>query len=51
MDLFVRCPRLFSRCKAELLEGGAVANVEHARMEIFTYIESCCNQAPWCSAF
>jgi len=31
---------LFSRYKAELLEGGAFAGVEEARMETFTYIES-----------
>jgi putative transposase len=35
---------LFSRYKAELLEGGAFANVEQARMETFTYIESYYNR-------
>jgi len=30
---------LFSRYKAELLEGGAFANVEEARSETFAYIE------------
>jgi transposase InsO family protein len=31
---------LFSRYKAELLEGGAFADVEQARMETFTYLET-----------
>ena len=35
---------LFSRYKAELLEGGAFADVEQARMETFTYIESYYNR-------
>jgi putative transposase len=35
---------LFSRYKAELLEGGAFADVEEARMETFTYIESYYNR-------
>ncbi len=30
---------LFSRYKAELLEGGAFANVEEARSETFAFIE------------
>ena len=29
----------FSRFKAELIEGGAFADLEEARSEIFTYIE------------
>jgi putative transposase len=35
---------LFSRYKAELLEGGAFASVEQARMETFVYIESYYNR-------
>ena len=35
---------LFSRYKAELLEGGAFADVEEARMETFIYIESYYNR-------
>lgn len=35
---------LFSRYKAELLEGGAFADVEEARMETFTYIEGYYNR-------
>jgi len=35
---------LFSRYKAELLEGGAFTDVEEARMETFIYIESYCNR-------
>jgi putative transposase len=35
---------LFSRYKAELLEGGAFANVEQARSETFAYIEGYYNQ-------
>ena len=35
---------LFSRYKAELLEGGAFTDVEEARMETFIYIESYYNQ-------
>ena len=34
----------FSRFKAELIEGGAVENVEEARSEIFTYIEGYYNR-------
>ena len=34
----------FSRYKAELLEGGAFASAEQARMETFTYIESYYNR-------
>ena len=36
---------LLSRYKAELLEGGAFADVEQARMETFTYIESYYNSS------
>jgi transposase InsO family protein len=36
---------LFSRYKAELLEGGAFADVEEARMETFIYIKSYYNRA------
>lgn len=35
---------LFSRYKAELLEGGAFANVEEARLESFQYIEGYYNR-------
>jgi len=35
---------LFSRYKAELLEGGAFADVEEARMETFNYIEGYYNR-------
>jgi len=35
---------LFSRYKAELLEGGAFANVEEARLESFDYIENYYNR-------
>ncbi len=35
---------LFSRYKAELLEGGAFADVEQARMETFNYIEGYYNR-------
>jgi putative transposase len=35
---------LFSRYKAELLEGGALADVEEARSETFTYIEGYYNR-------
>jgi putative transposase len=35
---------LFSRYKAELLEGGAFANVEEARSETFSYIEGYYNR-------
>ena len=35
---------LFSRYKAELLEGGAFANVEEARLETFDYIENYYNR-------
>jgi len=35
---------LFSRYKAELLEGGAFADVKNARMETFIYIESYYNR-------
>jgi transposase InsO family protein len=35
---------LFSRYKAELLEGGAFADVEQARSETFTYIEGYYNR-------
>jgi putative transposase len=35
---------LFSRYKAELLEGSAFADIEQARMETFTYIESYYNR-------
>lgn len=35
---------LFSRYKAELLEGGAFADVEEARLETFPYIEGYYNR-------
>jgi transposase InsO family protein len=35
---------LFSRYKAELLEGGAFSDVEEARMESFNYIEGYYNR-------
>ncbi len=35
---------LFSRYKAELLEGGAFSDVEEARLETFTYIEGYYNR-------
>lgn len=35
---------LFSRYKAELLEGGAFANLDEARMETFNYIEGYYNR-------
>lgn len=35
---------LFSRYKAELIEGGAFADVEQARSETFTYIEGYYNR-------
>jgi transposase InsO family protein len=35
---------LFSRYKAELLEGGAFANLEEARLETFNYIEGYYNR-------
>jgi putative transposase len=35
---------LFSQYKAELLEGGAFADVEQARMETFSYIETYYNR-------
>ena len=35
---------LFSRYKAELLEGGAFADVEEARLETFNYIEGYYNR-------
>jgi putative transposase len=35
---------LFSRYKAELLEGGAFADVEEARLETFHYIEGYYNR-------
>ncbi len=41
---------LFLLYKAELLEGGAFADVEEARMETFIYIESYYNWAPRRSA-
>ena len=34
----------FSRFKTELIEGGAFEDIEQARMEIFTYIESYYNR-------
>ena len=34
----------FSRFKAELIEGGAFADLEEARSEIFTYIEGYYNR-------
>jgi transposase InsO family protein len=35
---------LFSRYQAELLEGGAFADVEEARLETFNYIEGSYNR-------
>jgi len=35
---------IFSRYKAELLEGGAFADIEQARSETFVYIESYYNR-------
>ena len=40
---------LFSRYKAELLEGGAFADVEEARLESFNYIEGYYNSSSQCS--
>jgi transposase InsO family protein len=34
----------FSRFKAELIEGGTLADLEEARMEIFSYIEGYYNR-------
>jgi putative transposase len=41
---------LFLRYKAQLLEGGAFADVEEARMETFIYIESYYNRVRRCLA-